>query len=221
MAAIDLENTIESNAWWYLPSLIEFLRKSRLDNFNEMYCMNISIILHSATIIEGFINEVLSEFIGENVDDKSLEDRLNHELNQRIDKSSWGDLQYLYKLIFGNDLSQVVDNDTWKGINSLFDFRNMLTHGKIIRLSVFVENGIRKAKFSGKYDKVYNFLANEKKVVEKIDLKREFPTVDLITNESADLYWKMTLRFINQLFEVHKINVPLIINSFEIAFNND
>lgn len=84
----ELDCASESNAWWYLPSLIKFLRKSRHENFNEMYCMNISIILHSATIIEGFLTELLSEFIGENSEDSSLEDRINHELNQRIDRSS-------------------------------------------------------------------------------------------------------------------------------------
>lgn len=216
----ELENTTDSNAWWYLPSLIEFLRKSRLENFNVMYCMNISIILHSATIIEGFLNELLSDGIGENINNKTIEDRLNHELNQRIDKSSWGDLQYLYKLIFGNELFRDVDNGTWKTVTSLFDFRNMLTHGKIIRLSVFKEKGVRKARFFGKYENVYNFLANEKKVIEKIDLNTEFPNFSLITNKSADLYWETTISFLRQIFEIRRNKVPTMESSFEIAFED-
>lgn len=216
-----LESTTDSNAWWYLPSLVKFLRKSRLENFSEMYCMNISIILHSATIIEGFMNELLSEFIGESIRDETLNDRLNKELNQRIERSSWNDLQYLYKLIFGKELSTDTDNDTWKGINSLFDFRNMLTHGKIIRLSVFNDNGKRKIQLFGKYEKVYNFLAKEKKVIEKVYQKGDSASVNLITNESADYYWFTTLEFIEQIFMLNRKIVPSIETSFEIAFEDN
>lgn len=211
----------ELNAWWYLPSLIEFLQKSRLENPDQEYSMNISIILHSATILEGFLNELLSEYIGESINDKTWKHRLNHELNSRIEKSSWGDLQYLYKLIFGKDLSSNTDNDTWKGINSLFDFRNMLTHGKIIRLNVYKENGARKAKLTGKYEKVYNFLSNEKKLIEKVNLEMEYPSIDLVTNKAADYYWRTTFQFLTQVYKTRRKDVPLIEDSFEMTFGKE
>lgn len=215
----ELESTNEANAWWYLPSLIEFLKKARNENPGEKFCMNISIILHSAIIIEGFLNELLSDFVGMRMNDKSLEDRLNIELAQRIDKSSWLDLQYLYGLIFGRELSHDSGNAEWKGVNSLFDLRNMLMHGKTMRVSVYSKSGIRKVKLFGKYEKVYKHLAQEKKVIQQMNLKAEYPHVDLITNESVDYYWQTTKNFISCLVEIHKNNMPTIESSFEIAFD--
>ena len=75
------ESSSISNTWWELPPLIEFLRNLRKNKTKLITSINISIILHSATIIEGLIIELLNDdlvFIG---DSPTLIGRLENEFS--------------------------------------------------------------------------------------------------------------------------------------------
>ena len=115
-----------SNTWWELPSFVEFLRKSRIKNLKLNGAFNISIILHSATIIEGFISQLLNDNLIFIDNSPTFKGRLEIEFSQRVEKSSWNELQQLYKLMFGNDLSSETENEIWKGVSTLFTLRNIL-----------------------------------------------------------------------------------------------
>lgn len=216
----EIEYSSETMAWWNLPPLIEFMRKSRIENTSITDSMNISIILHSATIIEGFINELLNSALGYIGDNPTRIGRLESEFKQHLEKSSWIELQYLYKIMFGTDLSSDCTNEIWKSVISLFDLRNILTHSKRIRVTAYEDNGTRKIKMDKKYKKIYDFLALEKKIIELVDITHKYPEISIISNESADFFWDITTQFIYQIIDIRKGEVNNIKDSVEKSFKN-
>lgn len=214
------ESSSISNTWWELPPLIEFLRNLRKNKTKLITSINISIILHSATIIEGLISQLLNDdlvFIG---DSPTLKGRLENEFSQRIERSSWKELQHLYKLMFGNDLSVETENEIWKGVESLFTLRNMLVHSNQMKITFYKENKTKneKIRISGKYKKIYNFLANEKKIINKISSVSTSPKLELITNKSADYYWENAIIFLKMILINHKTESRLTEIIFKKVF---
>lgn len=199
------EYSVSVSPWWFLASLNEFLQVSRIENKDYADSMNISIILNSATVIEGLINETLNMSINSLPGNESLIGRLEQELKLRIEKSSWGDLQNLYRIVKNKELSKDISSDVWKRTQSLFDFRNMIVHGKELRISTYTENNIRRTKVHGKYLKIYDYLQKEMKVIEETSLSDgKYPTITLITNESSDFYWETARAFIKDFHESNK-----------------
>jgi hypothetical protein len=211
-------NQSVSNIWWKLPPFVEFLREYRNDNIKLAESFNISIILHSATIIEGFI----SQFMNDNLilPDRSLtlKGRLEKEFVDRIEKSSWNELQKLYNLMFGKELSTEVENEIWKGVTSLFAFRNLLVHSSPIVVSLYEGNETEETIISGKYKNIYNFLAIEKQIISKIVTENSSPIMNLITAQSADYYWRNTKIFLENILSNQKIQSNLTEIMFKRAF---
>lgn len=207
------EFSSEINAWWCLVSLNEFLQKLRTSNLSQQDNINVSLILNSATVIEGLVYETISKSFGRFENRDSLHNRLMVEFSDRIEKSSWTDLQNIYKIVFDNELSKVVTQDIWRNTQSLFDFRNMIVHGKSLNISIILKNDDKttETKIYGKYKKIYDFLVNEKKVVNKSSIGRDgYPIITLINNDSGDFYWETAREFI-KIFSSRHIDVTKII----------
>jgi len=211
-------NSSISNIWWELPQLVEFLRKSRKDNIKLTDSLNISIILHSATITEGFISQFMNDNLILLDNSSTLKGRLETEFIDRIEKSSWNELQKLYKLMFDKDLSAEVDHEIWKGISSLFTFRNLLVHSSPIVVSSYEEKDSEETIISGKYKSIYNFLAIEKQIISKITYENSSPSMKLITDQSADFYWRNTKIFLENILSNQKIQSNLTETMFKRAF---
>ena len=215
----DFDGTAHSSeyyAWWYFPELIDFHKKSRKQN-SLSHIMNISILINAAIVIEGFLYELIKQYIGEFIEINNLEARLNQELNEKLDKSSWNDLKHFYKLAIGNDLNLATSNENWKSINTLFLYRNMLTHSKPVKFKVEVINNEPKITHFGSYEDIYKFLI-EKKLMKKVDIIKSMST-DLIDSEIADYFWDEAQVFINNVLQSNKEfdDMP-IRDSYEIAF---
>lgn len=153
-------------------------------------------------------------------DSPTLKGRLETEFLDRIEKSSWNDLQKLYKLMFGNDLSTEVENEIWKGVTSLFTFRNLLVHSTPIVVSFYGEKQteIEKTSVSGKYENIYNFLSIEKQIICNITSESTYPSMKLITDKSADYYWENTKIFLENILSNQKIQSNLTETMFKRAF---
>lgn len=208
-----------SNVWWELPQFVEFLRESRGDNIKLIDSFNISIILHSATIIEGFISQFMKDNIVFLDKSSTLKGRLETEFVDRIEKSSWNELQKLYKLMFGKDISTEVDNEIWKGVTSLFAFRNLLVHSSPIGVSFHEENESAETIIFGKYKNIYKFLAIEKQIVSKITYENSTPKIELITDNSADYYWRNTKVFLKNILLSQRVESNLTETMFERSFD--
>ncbi|MBU1014567.1 MAG: hypothetical protein KKG99_16330 [Bacteroidetes bacterium] len=208
-----------SNTWWELPPLIEFLRESRKEKLKLVDSFNISIILHSATIIEGFISQFLNDNLVIIDESPTLKGRLEYEFTQRVEKSSWNELQILYKIMFGLDLSEEVNNEIWKGVTSLFSLRNLLVHSTQLKVTYYEENG--DTKISGKYENIYNFLAIEKKLIDKVLNVSTYPKIKLITDKSADYYWENTTAFLKTILQNQKTEATITKVMFEKAFKQN
>lgn len=215
----DFDGSAESSeyyAWWYFPELIDHHRECRKPN-SLLHIMNISILINSAIVIEGFLYELIKVHIGENIEINNLETRLHQELNEKLDKSSWNDLKYYYNLSIGVDLNLTTTNENWKSINTLFLFRNMLTHSKPVKFKVEVINNEPKTKHFGSYENIYKFLL-EKKLTNKVDIIKSMNT-NLINSEIADYFWDETQSFIKNVLKSNKEFEELpITDSYEIAF---
>jgi len=195
----DFDGTAESSeyyAWWYFPELIDFHRESRKQN-SLFHIMNISILINSAIVIEGFLCELIKHHIGEYTETKNLKTRLHKELNDKLDKSSWNDLKYFYLLSIGKDLHLSTTNENWKSINILFMFRNMLTHSKPVKFKGEVIDNELKVTHFGSYENIYKFLL-EKKLTNKIDIVKSMNT-ELINSQIADYFWNETHFFLNNV----------------------
>ena len=205
-----------SPPWTELPKLIEFLRNSRDINSDLIESFNITIILHSASIIEGVISQLLSNEIYI-ASSPSLSNRLIKYCVDRIEKSSWKELPHLYSVIFGSKISDKVGNEVWKGVNSLFTLRNLLTHSNPIEVTYSLEDNdkIKDFVISSKYKSIYNFLANEKSIVQKIDINNDNSELKLITDKSADYYWENTLTFLKIILVKEKTLSPVTRTLFD------
>lgn len=215
----DFDGSAESSeyyAWWYFPELIDFHRECRKQN-SLLHIMNISILINSAIVIEGFLYELIKLYIGENIEINNLETRLHQELNEKLDKSSWNDLKYYYNLSIGVDLNLTTTNENWKCINTLFLFRNMLTHSKPVKFKVEVIDNEPIMKHFGSYENIYKFLL-EKKLTNKVDIIKSMNT-NLINSEIADYFWNGTQIFMKNVLKSNKEFKELpITDSYEIAF---
>jgi hypothetical protein len=215
----DFDGSAESSeyyAWWYFPELIDFHRKIR-DKVSIFHIINISILVHSAIVVEGFLYELIKLHIGEMIGSDDLESRLHNEFNEKLDKSSWSDLKHYYKLAIDSELNLVTDNENWKSISTLFLFRNMLTHSKPVKFSVRVKDDMPTIKHFGNYESIYNFLL-EKKLIQKVDIIKSMST-ELINSNIADFFWNESQIFIkNVLNSDEDFNKLPIADSYEIAF---
>lgn len=206
----------EYYAWWYLPELIDFNREIRTKT-RIFHVLNISILIHSAIVIEGFLFELIKYYVGERIDQDDFECRLHTDFNEKLDKSSWSDLIKHYKTAIGKNLSSATNNENWKSITTLFHFRNMLTHSKPVKFSVKVIDDKPVMKHFGNYETIYQFLL-EKKLIEKVDFKKSMHTT-LIDSVISDFFWSESQKFIENVIKSDsEFQQTPIIDSLEIAF---
>ncbi|AVR46035.1 hypothetical protein C7S20_12650 [Christiangramia fulva] len=184
---------------------------------NLKQAINMSIVIHSALIIEGFIYEAIKQEAGLVMDDSDLDGRIYNFFDKKLDKSSWTDLNDFFKLVFNVSLKSLTDSDNWKCIVMLFYFRNMLTHSKPIKFSVKEEDGKLKMRHFGNYELIYNYLL-EKKLIEKVNFIQSM-TTELINSEIADFFWENCQTFLENIIEnSENIKMLPVYDSYHNAF---
>ena len=217
----DFDGFAESShfyAWWYFPELIDFHQELR-DKIDLKHIINISILIHSAIVVEGFLYELIKMNVGDMIEVKDLSSRLHEEFNDKLDRSSWSDLQHHYKMAIGEELYKSTDNENWKSITMLFLFRNMLTHSKPVKFRVTLDDEKPVVKHFGNYERIYKFLL-EKKMIPKVDIIKSMST-ELVNSDVADFFWKESQTFIKSVISSNKEFKDLPIqDSFEIAFEH-
>ena len=180
------ENTLESNSYYNLPSFIERLKKLR--GVNEDSNLNFTLILLSTTIIESVLHDLLDLTIGKSFNQETINGRIAEDISLKINKATWSDFNSLSKIVLAKSINDCVDNELWKSIQILYDYRNHIMHGKSFVIEKKIKGDKTYYEYKGKMKKVFDFLM-EKKV---LDSKKP----GVLTTKIADFFWDKTKEFV-------------------------
>lgn len=196
----DIVITHGIKTWWTYPVMMRWkkIQRNKLDpknNDNIISGINSSLIVDCTCFLEGIFDLAIREKINYR-QDGSYELRINHHLLDRLENAQFNEYQKLYYLVFGNELKDVVDNETWKAITSLFSLRNLIVHGTGVSIDLYRIDGRYKIVGCGKYKSVLKYLMEVKLVPEFV--KNENTDIDIFTSKIADYYFDKTLCFTNK-----------------------
>ena len=166
--------------WPCIEPTIEYLAASRDERMSGLLKsgFNFSIILGSACYLEGVLETLLRALLQYRRDEfnrleiphfetrrsmnifyKRLEDDLSNRIGRSVGAAGYNEM---FELLTGSRLSELDETKSmWEGITVLFNFRNVLGHGREVSArhfaGFFVEGG-EQEEFSGSYRKVEDYL---------------------------------------------------------------
>lgn len=217
---------IQHPIWQYLEEHIIFLKTQRklvaIRNRSTRIGINISLILTSACCLGGRIEQELKDLIrhrgsviGNIVVDKFYQRRilntlmLNLEdyLNSRVERTTGADNfgAFLELLSYKRTPDKFVEYPNWEGIRVLFNFRNVLAHGRegtVKRTKAWWSEGDWKDDFAGGYKLAEDYLKKKKLVhgrfIEKGSVEH------LFTNRVADHFVAESKKFAKYISKIFK-----------------
>lgn len=171
--------------------------------------LNFSIVLGCACYIEGVLETLLrallacrrAEFNRIQIDDFEsrramntyygrLEDELSRNIGRAVGSSGYDEI---FKLLAGQRLSQLKEvKPLWEGLTVLFNFRNVLGHGREVSARHFaggaIPGGFRE-EFSGSYSVVEGYLRKKKLLARRfVEAHSEYV---FLSPPIADHFWKL------------------------------
>ena len=158
----DIVITNGIKTWWTYPVMMRWkkIQRDKLstkNNENIISGINSSLIVDCTCFLEGIFDLAIREKINYR-QDGNYELRINNHLLERLENAQFNEYQKLYYLVFGNELKDVADNETWKAIKSLFSLRNLIVHGTGVSIDFCRINGKYKIVGIGKYKSILNYL---------------------------------------------------------------
>jgi hypothetical protein len=175
-----LTTIFKESIWPSIEAAVDHLAGSRKEHLSELVKagLNFSILLGAACYLEGALETLLRALLDyrcsvfSQVDIPDFEtrrsmnifyNRLEADLSSRIGRSI-GNSGYsdMFELLMGSKLSELGEmHPLWEGVTVLFNFRNVLGHGREVSarhiVGVNVEGGKRE-EFSGSYRLVEDYL---------------------------------------------------------------
>ncbi len=181
---------VENLVWNTFPKMVKWLQKERNtfktgNHFNlqmQNKGFNATIILLSATCIEGFLVEcLLSYTIGSiYLINNTFEGRLEHDFREKVSKATFDDFPDLFKTAMGKPLKELVtEKNLIDGIHALIAFRNGLAHARSVAYHINENSSAGNTSFEmgSQYKNVHAYLKKQKIV---------FSDENIISNEIAD-----------------------------------
>jgi len=205
---------IDSFPWRSLIDVIIWkLEKRETEKSSIVYSINYSLIVDLTSAIEGFLNETFDNILGQrmSLSQKELESdstkldsfddfkyRLIDFVQDKLENSTWSSYNEIFKVLVGKNLKGNIENELWKGISSLFTFRNMIVHGKILSIEYtqIRDSNDFEIKLKNKYKSVYSYLS-EKNLI-KAD---KYGFVAMVGNDISDHYVGLTKDFMKEVLE--------------------
>ena len=190
-------------SWWTYPIMIKWkiTKRNELDKIKKgtiIDGINSSIIVDCTCLIEGILDYIMRERIdGYEFKDGDYNFRINENILDRLDNSQFNQYVSIYQLIFGQEIKNVVGNDIWKGIKSLFSFRNLIVHGNRILLDFYTSKDKFKVEAWGKYKPIYDYLI-EKKITNRY-VENTSVEIEIFESKVADHYFNLTMQFVELL----------------------
>lgn len=192
--------------WLYYPSLINWKISQRdlVDVETKdylVYTINASILIDLATLIEGISYEMQSTIFFQRLDNKDkFQWNIFKHFDNKLNNSTWANYVEFFDLLIGEKLVGKIDNEKWKAISVLFNFRNSLVHGKEIEILYKDINNDPSVEAYVRHKKVFEYL-KEKRLVD-LTFKPHLNSVNLLNNNVIDHFFKSTIDFIENLFSV-------------------
>jgi hypothetical protein len=204
--------TFTEAVWPCIAAAMDYIAEGRKDHVPDLVKsgLNFSILLGSACFVEGVLEALLREILNcrrvdynriPQVDDlatrgpvNSYYNRLEEELSRNIGRTL-GSSGYdeMFALLTGRRLSRLSKVEPfWEGVTILFNFRNVLGHGREVSAKHFqgglTPGGFRE-EFSGSYKKVEDYLHKKKLLARRfVEAHSEFL---FLTTPIADHFWEL------------------------------
>ena len=220
-----IKEIIKQSIWEYQKNHIEFLYESRrnLKSTKTRIGINISIILHSACYIEGYLENEIKRLLDHRMsvlnknDFKELYLRriyntfirnLESDFESRISRTTG--LEKFDSLIdifsFRSKPDKLTNFNNYEGIKVLFQLRNVLAHGRQVsaqRVSGYWTNGSWEDEFLGGYRQAENYLIKIKLINKKFV---EYKKIDhIFTNKVTDHFYSICKKFLKHCSYVFEI----------------
>lgn len=188
----------------FYPELIEWKIKSRNEsNTGDLNStLNFSIIIDCACLIELALNSIINELlINSNLSEDEVKNRLLEMLMEKHEKGQFNDYITIYEILIGKSPKKIVDEELWKSIKILFQYRNKLVHGNSMEFFEVKDKGNTRLEAFDSYKNIFAFI-KEKKLA-KINLSTEINEI-MATDQIIDYFYNCSIAFIKELVN----NIP-------------
>ncbi len=230
-----------SRPFEFIPQTILWTIKHRdLEKTNDnLIGINSSIILNLTSLIESFNKELMISWIKNHLSesktetepvtetddlpnwDKSMSEflleRLTDELILEIESSEWNKQIKLFTKITNNEIKNIVEQETLDGINQLFKYRNIITHGNKLSLVEWVYDGkISERLEPNKFEAIFTFLKQQGFVSGKLkDVKSNIFELTF-SNEVVDYFIKSINKYLEQVKQSFGMSAEINKTLFEL-----
>lgn len=118
LKSTDIVGTSGIRIWMTYPLMIRW-KKIQRDELDSERKENIISGINSSIIVDCtcFLEEILDLLIREKIyfqEDGSYEERINDQLLDRLQNAQFNEYQSLFYLVYGKELSNITENQTWK-----------------------------------------------------------------------------------------------------------
>lgn len=161
--------------WDSLPSNISWqiyyrdkenysLVADRIQNLREG--INISIVMNTASMIEGYLEEKIRIILFKQIQSKTLTEfdkRLQNNFIKDLSNATFSKYNELYRVMLGIDLLELLgssNNELWKDIQYLFKVRNIVAHSQSLQMEIDIDSDSEKAaevQFIGKFKDIQDY----------------------------------------------------------------
>ncbi|EDM44634.1 hypothetical protein SCB49_13720 [unidentified eubacterium SCB49] len=220
-----------SRPYIFIPKTILWIIKQRdLEKDNDnLIGINTSIILNLTSLVESFNKELMiswiknhtSKFEPESELEKNelpnwedmpmgeyLLERLTDELILEIESSEWNKQLRLFTKITNDDINRIIEKETLIGMNQLFKYRNILTHGNKLSLIEWTYDRKTSERLEpNKFEGIFTFLKQQNLVTGKLkDVKSDIFELTF-SNEVVDYFIEIINKYLDEIkksFEMSK-----------------
>lgn len=192
--------------WHYYPQMIKWKIENRnlLENKSELRnTINLSILIDLTTFLEGFLTKVLNVVIDKRQDENNLfSKKIIEHYREKVSELTWSKYNEYTDLILGKKISQITSNETYKAINILFIFRNLIIHANDLQIHYYKIENKDDYYSDSKFNNVISFF-KEKKLAEwnLTKLLDNNGIVNLISDNIVEFFYENSINFIKDLIK--------------------
>lgn len=194
------------HTWLYYPSLIKWKIENR-KNLNPahkdylIYTINSSLVVDLTTFIEGIFYEIQSTVFFARLDyNSSFQKEIFDYFDKKLNNATWDTYKEFFEIIISDKLSSNIENELFKSINILFNFRNTLVHGKEIEIHYYNIDNTLSADSPYRHKSIFDYL-KEKNLID-VSCKPHLGEINLLNDQVIDYFFKATIQFIKCIFEL-------------------
>ena len=224
----------------FIPKTILWIIKQRdLEKDNDnLIGINSSIILNLTSLIESFNKELMISWIKNHMSKSETEpeldndempnwedmsigefllERLTDELILEIESSEWNKQLKLFTKITNDEISHIIEKDTLNGMNQLFKYRNILTHGNKLSLIEWIyDNKTSERLEPNKFEGIFTFLKQQNLVSGKLkDVKSDIFELTF-SNEVVDYFITIINKYLDEVKKSFGMSVEINKTLFEL-----